>query len=502
MTHKTKRIIYGIAAATIAPLLAAGAISCGTTTPAAPAAGASSTADERAESAQNVRLVGYNDLQGRESLVVTTMSDQANGSWVYVGHHESYLDDKPKMNPITGKEEWNGTSILNVDDPSNPKLVWHIPNDSNRNSRGVSVVYDYKFDGSGRDYLIRNSEALTEGETGMDLKYQIFDITDRATDPSKITLVSEITGTPPNSCGAGCGGKFIIRAHKGWWSPVTGYFYAASGEPGFRNVIVQIFDLKNPREPKFLGRSWLPGLREGEPGYEGQYTHHPVVDEDNKRLYIGYRNAGGQIAGFDISDPAKQKLLWSLDMNPPFRGPHTVSPIVYDSVPNIGPQGLPRTYALVVDEAGGAADSAPCENPIRAASYMVDITNEAKPTVVSVWQVPVGDFCKRGGRFGPHQNAETVNGKINRFENKMAWIAYFNAGVRVVDLSDPFSLKEIGHYLPKTNERSHPITKDQPTVIQMNDVDIDHRGLAYASDRVGTGLFILEYTGNVQQGTK
>jgi len=24
-------------------------------------------------------------------------------------------------------------------------------------------------------------------------------------------------------------------------------------------------------------------------------------------------------------------------------------------------------------------------------------------------------------------------------------------------------------------------------------VDIDHRGLAYASDRIGTGLFILEY---------
>jgi hypothetical protein len=148
MTQKTKRIIYGIAAAAIAPLLAAGAISCGTTTPAAPAAGEASTADERAESAQNVQLVGYNDLQGRESLVVTTMSDQANGSWVYVGHHESYLDDKPKMNPITGKEEWNGTSILNVDDPANPKLVWHIPNDSNRNSRGVSVVYDYKFDGA------------------------------------------------------------------------------------------------------------------------------------------------------------------------------------------------------------------------------------------------------------------------------------------------------------------------------------------------------------------
>jgi len=27
-------------------------------------------------------------------------------------------------------------------------------------------------------------------------------------------------------------------------------------------------------------------------------------------------------------------------------------------------------------------------------------------------------------------------------------------------------------------------------------VDIDHRGLAYVSDRVGAGLFIFEYTGN------
>jgi hypothetical protein len=229
--------------------------------------GATTTGDALADDARNVRLVGHHDLQGREALVVTALSDSANGSWVYVGHHESYWDGKPKRNPITGKDEWNGTSILDVGDPSKPKLVWHIPNDSNRNSRGVSVVYDYPFDGSGRDYLIRNSEILTEGETGKDLKYQIFDITSRATDPSKIGLVAEITGTPPDSCGRGCGGTFITRAHKGWWSPDTGYFYAASGEPGFRNVIVQIFDLKDPKAPKLVGRAWIPGLKDGEPGY-------------------------------------------------------------------------------------------------------------------------------------------------------------------------------------------------------------------------------------------
>ncbi len=451
--------------------------------------------DPLAESAENVRLVGYNDLQGRTALVTTTKSDPANGNWVYIGHHDSFLDEKPLPNPITGKMEFNGTSILDITDPAKPKYVWHIPNQTNKNSRSTSVVYDYKFDQSGRDYLIRNSEALTQGETGVDLKYEIWDITTRDSDPSQISLVGEITGTPPNSCGRGCGGKFIMRAHKGWWSQDTGYFYAASGEPGFRNIILQIFDLKNPKAPKLVGRAWIPGLKDGEAGYEGQYTHHPIVDEENKRLYAGYRNAGGQAASFDISDPAQPKLVWSIDMNPPHRGPHTVSPIVYNEVPNFGKTALPRTYAFIVDEAGGGADMKPCANGVRTGSYMVDITTENKPFPVSVWQVPVGNFCEKGGRFGPHQSADTVNGKINRFTDKIAWIAYFNAGVRVVDLSNPYQLKELGHYLPKTNKNSYPIAEGQPVAIQMNDVDIDHRGLAYAVDRVGTGLFILEYTG-------
>lgn len=472
----------------------AGCQSSDTPAEAAPSATAA-PADPLAESAENVRLVGYNDLQGRTALVTTTKSDPVNGNWVYIGHHESFRDGKPLMNPITNKMEFNGTSILEISDPSKPKYVWHIPNETNRNSRSTSVVYDYKFDGSGKDYLIRNSEALTEGENGTDLKYQIFDITSRDSDPSKISLVGEITGTPPNSCGPGCGGLFVRRAHKGWWSQETGLFYAASGEPGFRNIIVQIFDLKNPTAPKLLGRAWIPGLKDGEPGYEGQYSHHPMVDEVNHRMYVGYRNAGGQAASFDITDPSKPTLVWSIDMNPPHRGPHTVLPIVYDTVPNFGPSALPRTYAFITDEAGGAADMKPCASGVRAAAYMLDITTETKPFPVSVWQVPVGNFCEKGGRFGPHQSADTQNGVMIRHTDKLAWIAYFNAGVRVVDLSNPYALKEVGHYLPKTNERSYPIADGQPVAIQMNDVDIDHRGLAYAVDRVGTGLFILEYTG-------
>ncbi|MGH9204195.1 MAG: hypothetical protein ACRD2A_23450, partial [Vicinamibacterales bacterium] len=153
MSRTTRRTTRGIAIAAAAPLLALMSLGCSAAPAENRAAADQAATDPLAETAQNVRLVGYNDLQGREALVVTTLSDPANGSWVYVGHHESYWDEKPKMNPITGKMEWNGTSILDVADPAKPKFVRHIPNDTNRNSRGVSVVYDYKFDASGRDYL-------------------------------------------------------------------------------------------------------------------------------------------------------------------------------------------------------------------------------------------------------------------------------------------------------------------------------------------------------------
>ena len=455
-----------------------------------PVSGDNVAAQDRAGvEAENVRLVGYNDLQGRETLVVTTKSDEANGNWVYVGHHESYYDGEQRFNPITNQMEWNGTSILEISDPSDPQLVWHIPNEVSANSRGVSVVYDYEFDGSGADYLIRNSEA------GDDLKFQIFDITSRDTDPSEISLVSEITGTPANSCGPGCGGNFIQRAHKGWWSEETGYFYSAAGEPGFGGSLIQIWDLGDPTSPVFVGRAWGPGQKDGEDGFEGQYAHHPIVDEENSRIYAGFREAG-HTASWDISDPTNPTLVWMIDTSPPGRGPHTVSPIVYDEVPNFMGDALPRTYVLVVDEAGGG-DISPCPNGVRAKSYMYDITHEDSPFPVSTWQVPVDNFCEKGGRFGPHQSAETVNGTINRFEDKIAWIAYFNAGVRILDLSDPYNLTEIGYYIPEPGENSHPIVEGQPVVIQIDDVDLDHRGLAYASDRAGGGLFILEYTGTM-----
>ena len=346
----------------------AGCSSNGEPPPAGREAAGASAASATGERAQNVRLVGYTDLQGRQALEIKTKSDSANGNWVYIGHVPNTRTKEATINPISGQKEWNGTSIVDITDPAKPRLVWHIPNTESANSRSVSVVYDYKFDGSGHDYLVRNSESPNE------LKFQVFDITTRDSDPSKITLVSEISGTPVNSCGPGCGGKFkdspppapgathpVPRAHKGHWSPETGLYYTSCNEPGFRATILHIWDLKDPKNPKFVGRAWLPGQKEGEPGFESQYAHHPIVDEKNHRLYAGFRDGSGHIGAWDISDPATPKLVFSYDTSPPYRGPHTVSPIVYDKVENFEGEGLPRTYALVTDELGEE-----CGHPVKS----------------------------------------------------------------------------------------------------------------------------------------
>src|SRR5438552_16684546 len=66
-------------------------------------------------------LVGYNDLQAR-SAYQPTIHKQGNRWFAYIGHHGG-----SQLNSLTGKEEDNGTSIVDVTDPKQPKYVAHIP---------------------------------------------------------------------------------------------------------------------------------------------------------------------------------------------------------------------------------------------------------------------------------------------------------------------------------------------------------------------------------------
>src|SRR5215471_1900020 len=72
-------------------------------------------------SSSNMTLVGSNDLQARSAY--QPLVRESRGRWIaYIGHHGSNLP-----NPLTGKNEDSGTSLLDVTDPRNPRYLSHIP---------------------------------------------------------------------------------------------------------------------------------------------------------------------------------------------------------------------------------------------------------------------------------------------------------------------------------------------------------------------------------------
>lgn len=398
--------------------------------------------------ALNVQLLGHSDLQGREALQVVLKSDYA-----YVGHHRG-----EEYNPLTGKVESNGTTILDISDPGRPKIIKHLPGYQGAESRAVQVVEKY-FDG--KDYLLRNQESSEF--TG----FEIWEITNRF-NPKLVSTIGRLNA-----------------AHKSWWDAKTGYAYLSGIRPGWRGQHLIIYDLRNPYQPKFITHWGLPGQHPGEGG-PGVSLHHPVIS--GNRAYLSYLG-GGDVVVLDITDQSKPKMIAHLDFSPPFSGTHTTVPFSGLRPPNFTRgYGDIRNFLVVSEEAMGSG----CQE-VRKQVYMIDATEETNPIPVATFRVPDGDFCEKGGRFGPHQFAETKDGEI--IGGALLYIAYFNVGLRIVDISDPFKPKEAGYFIPDTTEKTRPRLKK---VIQTNDVDLDRRGLIYITDRAGTGLHILEYTGRKQ----
>jgi hypothetical protein len=132
--------------------------------------------------------------------------------------------------------------------------------------------------------------------------------------------------------------------------------------------------------------------------------------------------------------------------------------------------------------------------------WFADVSIEHRPMVVSNWTVPEasGGYCSRGGRFGSHSSNESMDPV---FYEKLAFIAFFNAGVRALDIRNPFSPKEVGYFIPAVTEATDKrcVKVDGQdrckTAIQTNNVETDARGYVYIVDRANTGLHILELTG-------
>jgi len=444
-----------------------------------------------AAEAKNMRLVGYNDLQARTAYQ-PTIAHQGQRWIAYVGHHGDN-----KLNPLNGKMEDNGTSIIDVTDVKNPKYLAHIPGEQGKAESGGAQMVRVC---SGAELPKADKSKFYMLRTFGNQAHEIWDVTEPAKPSLLTTIVKGLKGT-----------------HKSFWECDTGIAYLVSGHPQWRvNRMTQIYDLSDPAHPVFIRDFGLVGQQPGAGGDVPIALHGPIsTGPKGNRVYFGYgTNTEGVIQIVDRAkllsgprEPTVENLLAPqiarLDM-PPMHGAHTVFPVPGIDVPEFSKNllGKKRDFLVITDE----AIQKECLEG-RQMVWFVDATTETKPFGVASWTVPEksGNYCSRGGRFGTHSSNESMTPV---YYKKVMFFAHFNAGVRALDIRDPFNPKEIAYYVPAVNKNTVvletpesqrgklPFTEASNKVaIQTNNVEVDDRGYIYIVDRANTGIHILELTG-------
>jgi hypothetical protein len=443
--------------------------------------------------AKNMRLVGYNDLQAR-SAYQPTIHRQGNRYIAYIGHHGGTQSVPKPNNPMTGQPEFNGTSIVDVTDPANPKYLKHIPG-----MEGLGEA------GGGQMTRVCDGRALPRGDTNAvyllrtfgGQAHEIWNVADPA-NPQLITRLPSGKDT-----------------HKSFWECDTGIAYLVSGLETWRTRrMTEIYDLGDPAKPRKIREFGLAGQEPGATGPVPTELHGMIsLGREANRVYFAYgTNKGGvmQIVDRDklingpkepIAEHLRYPEIGRLEMSP-LNGAHTVFPLGKMAITEFAKdkQGSVRDMIMIVDES--------LVNECQAAEarqmvWFVDATIESRPMVVSNYNVPEasGNFCTRGGRFGAHSSNESL---APVFYRKIAVVTWFNAGVRAIDIRDPYSPKEVGYFIPSITEATERRCikvdgQDRCKIaIQSNNVETDDRGYIYVVDRANTGLHIVELTGEAR----
>ena len=55
-------------------------------------------------------------------------------------------------------------------------------------------------------------------------------------------------------------------------------------------------------------------------------------------------------------------------------------------------------------------------------------------------------FCTHGGRFGPHNQNQLQHNPLVKNQDDLVYLTWFNAGLRIYDISTPINPQEVGWY--------------------------------------------------------
>ncbi len=373
---------------------------------------------------RGLELVGHSDLDGRGD----GMQVMRNGDVAYVGHMGDF---------------GVGTSVVDLSDISQPRVVRQIGVPKGTHSHKVQLANGVLL-ANHEQYPYRVGVPESRG-------LLVYDVSHDPRDPRRIGFLP-IDG---------------LGVHRIWWDGGR-YAYASAREKGVTGRFLIVVDLADPSRPRLASRWSWPGQRQGDatvlPEGNDIGAHHVITRGD--RAYGGYFDAG--VVVYEVHGDGSLHLLSSLAW-PEGGHPHTHTAL---------PLG-DRKLLVVTDEAiepdcGGAPKNV----------HVVDISDERHPREISRFPVPHGDYCRRGLRFGPHNVHENRTGTFQ--SDRIVYVTYFNAGLRVYDTADPLHVREIAAYVPEAPAGQR--------AIQFNDVLVTSDGLIFVTDRVRGGLYILRHT--------
>jgi len=167
---------------------------------------------------KNMRRVGHTDLQGRPSYQPNVIQYPDGRFIAFAGTHNNIPVRRPGFtflpNPLNNNaDERNGTMIIDVTDPANPKETAHIPVPADGGqAQMVRMCLGSVLPGGDRNkvYMLRNIQGSTASG------YEQWDVTDVA----KPVLLKSLTG--------------IRSTHKDWWECSTGIAYM----PGSKDSVL------------------------------------------------------------------------------------------------------------------------------------------------------------------------------------------------------------------------------------------------------------------------
>ena len=393
---------------------------------------------------KNMRLISHHGLDGFGNIGEgIALQQRANGQRVLYLAHESAPKD---------------ITTVDVTDLANPKVInqTNLPHQEMRSNSLAAVG----------DILYVAYQVARPGMTPAGMG--IYDISN----PEAPRQIVFFDTSGPGSRGVHC-----------LWCVDGKYAYLSTGGPDTnpRNPKDDQFymsvDVSDPTNPREVGRWWIPGTMEGDS--EGPPVRHPQFDAGFRlhnanvypqrpdRAYLGYIDGG--FITLDISDMSRPKVVHHVDYHPPLIGfTHTVVPL------------FERELLVVTEEAIGSGGCFDWPKLV----WIVDVSVESNPVMLSTLPMNKDKYCGLPGRYGAHNIHENQPIPTSHIAESLVYGTYFNAGIRVHDISDPFRPEEIAYFVPSTPEGAD--------ANGVNDVYVDENRIMYVVDRLMGGLYILE----------